>query len=197
MIHSKPALVWDGGTGGRRLCDWEERRRSGRTPASLHMVMVQSEHHEGLARLQNISDDGMMLRHRLPICLEDVITMQIANADSVEGTVVWTSRDACGVRLSLPIEKGGLPPQWAKGSCGGVIKRVGGTTADADAVQGEGKIPLVEMGAFDPDAGNAHTPGFVEGLPVKVVLGEGLERRGVLRWSKSGVASIHLTSDDN
>lgn len=195
MNHCKLALKWAAVIGGPRSWYWEEQRRSDRTPASLRVVKVQCEHYEGSARLQNISDEGMMLRHSLPICFGDVITVQITNADGVEGTVVWTSRDACGVRLSLPIDKGGLLAQWAKGSCSGGIQPVGVMTDDA--AQREGKINLVEMGGSSPRAEQVHTSGFVEGLPVKVVLGEGLERRGVMRWSKGGIAGIHLTSHEN
>lgn len=84
-----------------------ERRRGSRLRTVYRIARVLANGDQGLARVRNLSDEGIMLSLSLPICLGDTIAIDLSETCSLVGTVAWHEGQRCGVRLALPIDSAG------------------------------------------------------------------------------------------
>jgi translation initiation factor IF-1 len=170
-----------------------EPRRSPRTLTVFRTVKVQVGDTEGLARLQNISDEGMKLTLKLPISPDDVVTIFLSDADRLEGRVVWTDGNSCGLQLTEPVDSAALLSDLAASARDGSTRAVR-MKADAAAVAySEGGVHRVRLEDISQRGMKVrHTAKFDEGLAIKVRLLTGLELRGIVRWSQEDVAGIEL-----
>lgn len=169
-------------------------RATDRVRTVLRVVKVQSSGDEGLARLRNISDGGMMLRLQLPVCLGDTVTVHLEDGRSLVSKVVWTEGQNCGVRFEDAVDCAGLLNEMARSARAGVSRPVR-MSADADAVAYTpgGIYPIRVKDISQRGMKVQHRCAFKEGLPVKILLGPGLEWRGVVRWASGDLAGIQLS----
>lgn len=168
-------------------------REASRTRTVLRVVKVQSSHFEGLARLQNISDGGMMLRVNLPICRGDKLTVYFADVWSLTATVIWKDGELCGVQFDHEIDCAALLTQMAEQTRGEAMRPLRLSTDLRGVAYTEAGISPIKVTDLSQRGVKVqHRTGFVEGLSVKILLESGLERQGVVRWSNDGLAGIQL-----
>ncbi|MGK2908625.1 MAG: hypothetical protein ACSLE1_02280 [Sphingobium sp.] len=199
MVNQELGFARNLDNDGSRCYCCGEHRKSDQVSTNLHMVEVQCELYGGWAQLQDISNEFMMLRHKLPIYLGDEIKVRITGTYSVEGTVFWASRHACGLRLVRSLDSEALQTQWLERKLHRTFQPVPllASAAVATHSEDEDHLPAKENNFSQNGEPTQKQARFVEGLPVKVVLGAGHDREGILRWSKEGVAGIHLREHQN
>lgn len=170
-----------------------EHRGGKRTLTVLKTVKVQLPGEEGLAKMQNISDDGMKLSLKLSVCLGDIVTVFLSDVDRLEGKVIWTNGESCGLQFTDTVDSSALLTDLAERSRDGSSRPVR-MAADAAAVAycAGSPHPVRVKNISQRGLKIEHRGSFSEGLPLKVMLGTGIELRGVVRWSHGNVAGIEL-----
>jgi hypothetical protein len=171
-----------------------ERRTGVRNRAVYRVAPVSTPHDSGLGRLRNISDRGMALDLAFPVCLGDAVTVALSEDVLLTGRVVWTAAADCGVRFDEPIDSVAALRRAADYACGprGRPPRLLlGRTALASGECGLRAVEVCDISQRGMKI--AHDRGFTPGLRVKVALGSGIERRGVVRWAKDDFAGLILT----
>lgn len=149
------------------------RRGDDRTNTTGHLVKVEHEHDEGLARCHNVSDGGMAISAVIPLDLNDCVTITISLVE-LRGRVVWINGRDCGIAFDHPIDSAHVLRNAAAGrpACRGL--------ADAISVRG---MKVTNDSNFRP------------GLKVRVILDSGLEKDGIIHWSQDNIAGVTLLSD--
>lgn len=171
-----------------------ERRQGDRFHTVCRVARVISADDQGLARVRNISDLGLSLELYFPVCLGDRLTVHLTDDLSVNGDVVWSTDSWCGLRLDEPIDSVSVLRDLGA--------RVG--RADSRAI----RLPVAKVAVAHTENGLRsleiqdvsqrgmkvrHDGSFRKGLPIKVTLASGIERRGIVRWSHDRTAGILLT----
>lgn len=168
-----------------------DRRASGRILTVFRIARVRTEEDEGLARIQNISDDGMKLQVHLHVQLGDSISIQVSDETTVKGRVIWYDGSDCGVRLDKCVDGAGLLKDLASRAEPRKAMRLPvDKAALATSEKGAGAVYIRDVSQRGMKV--EHDGSLDEGLQVKVRLTTGLERRGVVRWSRDGIAGILL-----
>jgi hypothetical protein len=171
-----------------------ERRRTPRLRTVFRVARITARGDQGLARVQNISDDGLMITSSLALCLGDIVQVDLSDDCRLTGAVVWRHEKGCGLRLLREIDSAAMlrrlfderqsgqarPLRLAHSKTVVVASQLGLSVAELRDVSQAG-MKIAHDGRFDP------------GMPLKVLLKPGIERRGVVRWSKDGIAGIGLT----
>lgn len=171
----------------------EDARASKRTLTVLRTVKVQRSHEEGLATLQNISDDGMKLAMQLSVRVGDAVNIFLSDMDRLQGTVVWTDGTHCGLQLVEPIDSNALLADLVERTREGLVRPVRMATTVAGIAYSEGTVHSIQVRDISQRGIKIqHCASFVEGRPIKVRLITGLELSGTVRWSHDGVAGIRL-----
>lgn len=196
-MHRSNKLAFVSGTKAPALptpVSTEERRRTPRLRTVYRVARITAQGDQGLARVQNISDDGLMITASLDLCLGDVVYIDLSDDCRLTGAVVWRHENRCGLRLLRAIDSAAVlrrlfdqrqsgqtrPLRLALSKTVVVASQFGLSVAELRDVSQAG-MKIAHDGRFDP------------GLAVKVLLKPGVERRGVVRWSKDGIAGIRLT----
>ncbi len=171
-----------------------ERRRSPRLRTVYRVARVAAHGDQGLARIQNISDEGLMITTSMVLCRGDAVQIDLSDDCSLTGLVAWYEEGRCGIQLLRPVDSRALLRQLYEERHSGrgrplrlthskrlvVVSEKGHNAADLRDISQAG-LKISHRGNFNP------------GLAVKVLLAPGMERRGVVRWSNDGVAGIALT----
>lgn len=168
-------------------------RRSPRTHTVLKTVKVKVSDEEGLAKLQNISDDGLKLCLNLSIHLGDLVTVFLSDSDRVEGKVVWTHGDCCGLQLTDTINSAALLADLATRLRDGSSRAVRISTDTAGVAYSDSGIHPVQVRDISQRGAKIrHDRRFAKGSRLTVRLITGLELRGVVRWAREDLAGIEL-----
>lgn len=168
-----------------------DRRTSGRVLTVYRIARIRTDQDEGLARIQNISDDGMKLQVHFPVHLGDSITIQMSDETILKGRVIWNAGTDCGVRLDEGVDGGALLKELAARARPRKAMRLPvETAAVATSENGTGTVYIRDVSQRGMKV--EHDGSLAEGLEVKLRLATGLERRGVVRWSRDGIAGILL-----
>jgi hypothetical protein len=168
-------------------------RESNRTRTVLRVVKIQSSKHEGLARLQNISDGGVLLRHNLPLVPGEGVTVFFADETSFAAKVIWADGEHCGAQFEEVIDCAALLVEMADQTRKGKMRPVRLSTDILGVAYTESGIHSVRVKDLSQRGIKVqHRSDFADGLSIKILLESGLERYGVVRWSKAGVAGIQL-----
>ncbi|HYZ48311.1 MAG TPA: PilZ domain-containing protein [Sphingomonas sp.] len=170
-----------------------ERRANHRLRTVYCVSRVSANGDLGLARLLNISNEGMMLSHSLDVRPGDHLRVDLSEDRSYETRVIWRDGLHCGVRLRAPIDC----VETVKGLCedrracaGRPLRLPLSKEAMASSELGLHRIRLQDVSQNGLNV--FHDGRFKEGLAVKVRLAAGIERRGVVRWLQDGRAGIAL-----
>ncbi|MEO5586147.1 MAG: PilZ domain-containing protein [Novosphingobium sp.] len=174
------------------------RRAAGRTEALCRLVKVDHDQNQVLARCLNLSNGGAKLDLAIALNLNDRITISFSPMTRIEGRVVWISGNGCGVAFDEPIDSGRLlrgdsldsrqlqagsePANRARSKLN-LPARVGRHGAARDPVVTDGSVDgrrIANDGTFHP------------GLNVRVILADGREQEGVVRWSRENIAGVLL-----
>lgn len=176
------------------VADVWERRAGQRLRTVYRVARVHVDGRCGLARVHNLSDDGLMLSTQLALGLSSAIAVDLSETCTLHGHVAWHDAGRCGVRFATSIDGAELlrrlqqEQRLAKSRhlrlplerAVMVTSELGIQIARARDISQRG-IKLVHDGRFSP------------GLHVKIHIAPNLERRGVVRWSRDGVAGCILT----
>jgi len=172
----------------------EDRRNGNRVRTVYRLARVQAEGAEGLARIRNLSDDGMKIDLGLEVALNQRIRVWLSDTISVDGQVVWTSDNECGLKFPESVDSVGLLRNTAEQIRAGEARapRIG-TDLRAVVSSQQGIRPARVHDVSQRGMKLIHDGSFTPGLPVKVTLESGMERRGVVRWVEDQFAGLLLT----
>jgi hypothetical protein len=171
----------------------EDLRTSVRQRTLCRVACVRTDTDEGLARVRNLSDEGIMLRLSLPVHLGEAMKIQLSETVSVYGRVVWTDGSDCGVKLTQPIDSGALLKDLAEQGTsknGRALRLPVSTKAVVSSENGTRAVIVDDISQRGMKL--QHDGSFSPGLRVKIRLQSGLQRYGVVRWSREGIAGILL-----
>ena len=170
-----------------------DRRGARRIHTVLRVARVTRAHDVGLWRLNNISDDGMMLHASLPVAVGEPLSVALSDSVEIEGKAVWWDGLHCGVAFDRPLD------------CAAVLERLVAeqkapryrpprlpvsTRAIAYCEQGLHTVRVRNLSHHG--AGITHDGCFREGMATKLAFETGQEYRGVVRWEKEGRAGLFL-----
>lgn len=170
-----------------------DRRAEQRLRTVFWIGKVTSDHDVGLWRIHNFSDSGMMLETHVEVIPGERLEISLSDRVTVAGTVAWADGGRCGIRFSEPI------------ACDAVL---GELAAERRALKyrpprlpvSRSAIAYCEHGLQAVRVVNIsqHGIGLAQdgrlriGTRLKLVLENGMERRGVVRWSSDNSAGLLL-----
>jgi hypothetical protein len=173
-----------------------ERRDRQRLRTVYRVARVSASGDQGLAKVHNLSDEGIMLSLSLPACPGTGIAIELSEGCNLQGTVVWRNGGHCGVKLGAPIDSGQTLKRLYHERYAGAYRPLRlpfGKTVPISCEDGTQLVRLRDISQSGMKI--AHGGEFKAGLPVKIRLADGLERRGIIRWSGDGIAGIWLTEN--
>ena len=170
-----------------------ERRGTARYRTVYRVVRVEAGDDKGLACIRDISDHGIGLELYMPVLLGDDIAIHLMEGVTVWGRVAWSSEGECGVRFEDAIDSTALLRQLAAQTRSAKTRPLPVPVATTGVARGERGICAVDVeDVSQQDMKVGQNGGFREGLRVKVSFASGMERCGIVRWSRQGIAGIML-----
>jgi hypothetical protein len=177
----------------------DDRRGDRRIKTVYRLVKVEHEQDEGLARCRNLSDGGVKLDLAMPLGLNDRVTIGFSSDTQIDGRVIWLSGDSCGVAFDQPIDSGQLlrsdmiansqmlagqkPRNRSPRLKTNLPAKIAYHGVTHDAVVTDVSVRGMKI---------ANDGNFHPGLNVRVILGDGREKEGVVRWSRDNIAGVLL-----
>ncbi|MBN8816230.1 MAG: PilZ domain-containing protein [Sphingomonas sp.] len=171
-----------------------DRRSASRIRTVYRVARVRARGDEGLARVHNLSDEGMMLELGFPVMLNDTVRIDLTETVSLEGKVIWTEGGRCGLKLRRPVDSADLLRQMCEEQRSGATRPLRlGMRRPAMTASEFGLKPVSVVDISQRGMKLAHDGSFRPGLAVKVTTDTGIERRGVVRWTRDDLAGVILT----
>jgi hypothetical protein len=171
----------------------EDRRTSPRIRTLFRVAHLSTDVGDGLCRVQNISDEGMMLVTGLNVIEGDFVVVALSDGVSVSGEVRWTSGTRIGVRFAQAIDSAELLQTLAEQQRGGRQRPPRLAVNTIGLASSEVGLQVVRVLNISQQGMRlAHDGSLRTGLTVKIVLESGIERRGVVRWSDGSMAGLML-----
>lgn len=171
----------------------DDARESQRVRTVYRVVRVETERDQGLGRVRNMSDGGMKLSLSMPVMLGDSLRVALTDETALEGRVVWTNGNECGLQFAENIDSILVLRETAQ-QCRSTEARSprlqAGLLAVAKSEQGLSSVKVEDVSQRGMKL--AHDGSFAPGLPVKICFGSGIERRGVVRWANDRLAGLML-----
>ncbi|MDB5725272.1 MAG: PilZ domain protein [Novosphingobium sp.] len=176
-----------------------DRRGDHRIKTVYRLVKVEHDEDEGLARCRNLSDGGVKLDLAMPLDLNDRVTIGFSSETQIAGRVIWLSGDSCGVAFDEPIDSSQLlrsdmianSQRLANQKPRNRSPRLKTNLPAKIAYYGTTRNAVVKdvsvRGMKIANDGNFHP-----GLNVRVILADGREKEGVVRWSRDNIAGVLL-----
>ncbi len=170
-----------------------DRRGSTRIHTVLRVARVTRAHDVGLWRMNNISDEGMMLHSNIRVAEGERLSIALSDSIEIEGEAVWWDGAHCGVAFDRPVD------------CADLLERLVAerkapryrpprlpvrTRAIAHCEKGLHTVRVTNLSCHG--AGFAHDGCFRAGMATKLAFETGDEYRGVVRWEKEGRAGLFL-----
>jgi hypothetical protein len=171
-----------------------DRRAAPRLRTVFRVARVRARGDEGLARVHNLSDEGMMIELGFTVMLNDIVRVDMTDTVALDGRVVWTDGARCGLKLRWPIDSAALLRRICAEQRSGAARPIRlpmGRTAMTTSERGLRPVNIIDISQKGMKL--AHDGSFHPGLAVKVTTDAGIERRGVVRWSQDGLAGVILT----
>ncbi|QZH75356.1 MAG: PilZ domain-containing protein [Erythrobacter sp.] len=169
------------------------RRSEIRIQTVLRVGRVIAEGDEGLVRVRNLSNQGARLQLQIPVEIGDLLTLELSDDAMMSGRVVWSTEGNCGLVFDKEIDCADLLGRLASQSKSGACRAVRLPISLPAVIRSEqGLRRTVVEDISQRGMKLRHDDRFVEGLRVSVTLPSGLERCGVVRWTKNDVAGVML-----
>ena len=170
----------------------ESRCNDGRITTVYRHVKIEHDGDEGLARCRNISAGGMRLNASIPLNLNDHVIVTFCRTE-LTGQVVWLSGNDCGIAFDQPVDCEQLLHNAALDTIRGASRPHRLRASLPAKVAYEGKTcPTMVADISVRGMKIAHEGDFQPGLHVRVILNNGCEKEGVVRWSKDNIAGVIL-----
>lgn len=168
------------------------RRQAHRTKTVYRLVKVACDGDEGLARCRNISDGGMKLNVSIPLDINDRVTVTLSTTD-LNGRVIWVNGKDCGIAFDEPVDCARLlndasPELAVNPSRAPRLNTNLPATIDVFGETSKAVIGDISVRGMKI----ANDSNFHPGLKVRVILDNGYERDGVVRWSRDNIAGVML-----
>ena len=170
-----------------------ERREVYRIHTVCRFARVACRGDEGLWRVCNMSDRGMMFRSHCRAGPGEPLSIALSDNLTLAAVVVWSDADHIGARFVEPVDSAAL-------LCGlATAQRSPQYRALRLAVDGralafdEGGVHAVRIRNISRHGvGLDHPNRLRRGTKVKLVFEDGTERRGVVRWADQAQAGLFL-----
>lgn len=170
-----------------------ERRGGARIHTVLRVARVSRAHDAGLWRVRNISDGGMMMAVSVPVVPGERLSVALSDTVTLAGRVSWWDGGRCGVAFDRQVDCAALlhdlvaeqrrpfyrPPRLP-------------VSARAIVYCEKGLHSVRLLNLSQHGAGFAHDGRVAPGMKAKLLLADGDEHRGVVRWSHGGRAGMYL-----
>lgn len=148
---------------------------------------------QALARVVSLSDDGLVLSSRIQPHLGDRLTVDVSESCSLTGEVIWVQPGQCGLRLATTIDSAALMRRLSEERAK-TRRRRRWWPEKTVVVRSELGLQIVRLRDVSRNGARiVHDGRFVPGMAVKLQLAPGIERPGVLSWSRDGIAGVELT----
>ena len=170
-----------------------ERRGSPRHRTVYRLVKVDHDGEVSISHVCNISDEGVMLSINDDIDVGEKLSIEFTEAHRLSGRVVWVDEGHCGVALDKPIDSAALLRDLAaeQRSPAHRALRVEATLLGV-AYSELGMHPVRTTNLSQKGMGLSHDGRFQPGLRLLVLLENGIERHGVVRWTQELHAGVQL-----
>ena len=185
----------------------DDRRQDRRIKTVYRLVKVEHDsaegHDEGLARCRNLSDGGAKLDLAMPLQLNDRVTISFSPMAPIDGRIIWISGDSCGVAFDERIDSTRLLHSDVVSTDGlnGRSVEQGIQRSRSPRLKTNLPAKIAYHGATHKAVVTdvsvrgmkiANDGNFHPGLNVRVILADGREKEGVVRWSRDNVAGVML-----
>ncbi len=171
-----------------------DRRCGPRVRTVYRITSVSVRNDQGLARIRNISDGGMQLDMTLPVLLGDRVKVLLSATHILKGRVVWTNGNECGLRFDEPIDSIAMLHDSGEAIRAPSARAPRLPVKTIAVAESEGSTRAVKVCDISQRGMKITDDGsFTPGIPVRVTLASGVQRRGIVRWSKDGFAGVLLT----
>lgn len=178
--------------GSSNLC-LSDRRAVGRVQTVFRVGRIVTAIDEGLARIRNISDCGAGLRMPAPVRPSDCVTLELVDGLALPGQVIWVEGEEFGLQFDQPINSAELLASLALGARCGITRPVRLPVFAAALTRSERGLRKVQMVDISQRGLKlVHDGSLTEGLHLKVTLPCGLDRPGVVRWTRDDRAGVLL-----
>lgn len=171
-----------------------DRRASPRMRTVCFDVRLNRGGQVGLYRVRNISDAGMMLDTHAKIEVGERVLIELTEPFAIEGSVLWSDDDRCGIEFVRPIDCAAMLHAQAERKRddrrGGGLRLATMRLATAYAEHGIRAVRVTNVS--HRGMGLAHDGSLEAGMRLMLVVENGIERSGMVRWSKDGRAGLRL-----
>lgn len=175
------------------LSPLSERRADERVQTVFRVARVITATDEGLARIRNMSNLGARVRMLIPLPLADMLILQLADGVELGGQVVWKEGNEFGLQFDQPIDCAALLGDLATGSRSGRTRPVRLPLTTLAVIRSERGLRCAKVVDISQRGLKlVHDGSLTEGLQIEVSLPSGIDRRGIVRWTKPNLAGIML-----
>lgn len=168
-----------------------DRRTAGRIVTICRLVKLKCENEEGLARCRNISSGGVRLETYMSVRVQDRVTIAFSPSVEINGTFAWIDGAESGISFDAPIDCIAVLRKTAPSNPGTRPPRVK-TALPASVSFPGGKCCAMVNDLSLQGMKLTHDGTLHPGLNVTVMLADGLERRGMVCWTRDGFAGLQL-----
>lgn len=149
---------------------------------------------KGLGRVLSLSDTGMVLSTRLQPLLGEQWTVDVSESCVLTGEVIWVQPGQCGLKLTVEIDSAALMLRLAEERASSGRRRRRWRPEKTVVVRSALGLQVVRLRDVSrTEARIVHDGRFAPGMAVKLQLAPGIERPGILSWSRDGIAGVALT----
>lgn len=179
-VQTPPTLV--------NTLQFSHQRANPHGETALNAGRANANADNALALAANHFGQGASPRPNVPLLLGDALTLELAHGEKLRGQVVWTAGDDCGLTFDQDVSCALLtgPGPNSQDAARAI------PAATSSFTQGANGIRLANASDVSPLNIKSRDDGFMAGLHVKMRLPFGLERRGVVRWSKNNFAEVTI-----
>lgn len=135
-----------------------------------------------------------MLSTQLQVALGSEMSVDLSETCSLSGHVAWHDAGRCGLKLTVPIDSSALLRRLYDEQRTTESRHLRLPLEKSVVVTSEFGIEIARARDVSQRGIKlTHDGQFYAGLHVKILIAPNLERRGVVRWSRDGVAGCLLT----
>ena len=170
----------------------EDRREHSRILTVYRVAHLNVDSDSGLCRVQNISDAGMMLMTSLDVAEGDSVVIALSEKVVLSGEVAWVEGARVGIHFLEEIDAAAVlqtlataPPREQR-----PVRLPIKTVAVAVTPHATCAVRILDISQQGMKIG--HDGGFSPGIQIKVTLPNGLQRRGIVRWSNENLVGVQL-----
>ncbi|WBH17450.1 PilZ domain-containing protein [Sphingomonas radiodurans] len=173
--------------------DHPDRRNGARLRMVYRVARAHARGDQGFARVVNISDHGLMLSTGLEVSIGDEVTVDLSEACSLTGTVVWRTLDQCGLKLTTPIDSVALLSRLKEEQRAPGARQLRLAIDKKVVITTELGMQIVRLRDISQRGAKiVHDGRLRAGMTINVRVTPQLECHGLVRWSLDGQAGVEF-----